>query len=149
MELDVPAPDARHAIQIFADEAMRWQDGPDQVWMLRGHCRLKQGDVEARCRDAVVWTRPALLGTQTHYVTCYLESDVSVTMIESKAAVTGFSGGQWARFQPSATRTLADTTASRFSDYKGYRSSHGEACPLGGAEQYRSRQAAQVRPCAI
>lgn len=90
--LDIPASSPRHAISISADEAVRWQDGPEQVLVLRGNCRLRQGDLEAQCDEAVVWTHPAMLGTQTHYMTCYLESNVSMFLSDSNNQPTGFSG---------------------------------------------------------
>src|SRR5208282_1127501 len=66
-------------IVISAQAANRWQEGEYEVWLLRGECRLKQGDDWAVCQEAVFWIDHA--APASHHrstVIAYLEGNVTV-----------------------------------------------------------------------
>ncbi len=78
-EILTPLADPQTLIWITADEANRWQQGSYEVLHLRGRCQVKQGDVTARGREAVLWITRAEPGSgRLNKVICYLEGDATV-----------------------------------------------------------------------
>ncbi len=51
----LPQPDVADPITITADAANQWQEGAYEVWLLRGNCRLQQGQTVAQSGEAVLW----------------------------------------------------------------------------------------------
>lgn len=67
------------AVQIVADEAYRYPDGQEDVWVLRGNCYINQGLVYARARQGTIWIRRNDNSPRgRHQITVYLERDVTV-----------------------------------------------------------------------
>ncbi len=77
IELPVAAPTA--PIRIRAGSATHWPQGSYEVWVLRGDCRIEQGDVSARGSDAVLWIdrAEAFSGKQSKVI-AYVEGEVVV-----------------------------------------------------------------------
>lgn len=78
-QVELPKTDVGEPIQFNATEAQHWQEGSQEVWILKGDCRITQGAAEATARDAVIWidyAEPFRL--VPHRVTIYLEKDVRV-----------------------------------------------------------------------
>jgi hypothetical protein len=78
-EITGPAPRASAPIVVRAVQANRWQEGPTEVWMLRGECEISQDRQVARSRDAVLWVvRADPLSGEDSRIIAYLEGDVVV-----------------------------------------------------------------------
>ena len=76
------------AIVISAQAANRWQQGAYEVWLLRGDCRLVQGNDVAVCQEAVFWIEHAPAGShQRSKVIAYLEGNVGVRLIRDREPV--------------------------------------------------------------
>jgi len=76
---DPPAlPAILNAIHITAEMGFDWQE-PHQtshVWLLRGNCRLQQGDTKLEARQMVIWTDRTADDPPQERVTVYLEDNV-------------------------------------------------------------------------
>ncbi|MFT5525823.1 MAG: hypothetical protein ACI9HK_003793 [Pirellulaceae bacterium] len=78
-EIKAPMSDPRHRVVIEGDHAQRWREGSYEVWVLKGHCSIRQGNVIAKAGDAVVWIdRSIPYGGELSKVTAYLEDNVVV-----------------------------------------------------------------------
>ncbi|HYW78911.1 MAG TPA: hypothetical protein VE890_05005, partial [Thermoguttaceae bacterium] len=78
-EVDLPDADRAEPIEISAEAANRWQQGPYEVWLLRGNCRIQQGNSSARSAQAVLWIdHAAATSRQNSKVIAYLEGDVTI-----------------------------------------------------------------------
>ncbi len=77
-EIPSQSGDSGEPITIAADTALRWTEGPVDVWMLRGNCYLNQGLTYARSQQAIVWIQRPARGERAARVTVYLEGGVSV-----------------------------------------------------------------------
>jgi hypothetical protein len=72
-------PSSSDPITISAESANQWQEGGYEVWLLRGNCRITQGDASSEAREAVVWIDHArALERRPSRVIAYLEGDVVV-----------------------------------------------------------------------
>ncbi len=66
-------------IQFGADEALRWEQGSYEVWVLRGRCFIQQGTRATESREAVLWVkRASQLDAEDNLVIAYLEGDVRI-----------------------------------------------------------------------
>lgn len=64
-------------VVIEADFSHDWDEGNDRVTVLRGHCRVKQGDTSFTAQKAVVWHQAGWNGrANTDRLTVYLEGEV-------------------------------------------------------------------------
>ncbi len=64
VEFPIPSPAAR--ISVTADEGSRSIQGSYTVYQLKGHCRIRQGSLEARAQEAVLWVEEAIANQQTY-----------------------------------------------------------------------------------
>ncbi len=79
-EVTLPPPDRVMPITIDADQGDRWQQGAHEVWILRGHCVVAQGNQRATGEDAVIWIkRDDATADAQHRVIAYFDGDVTVT----------------------------------------------------------------------
>ncbi len=75
-------------IVISAMAANRWQEGAYEVWLLRGNCRLAQGDDVAVCQEAIFWIdHAAAASRQRSKVIAYLEGEVGIRVIRDREPV--------------------------------------------------------------
>ncbi len=87
-QISVPEGDNVETIAISAQAANRWQQGAYEVWLLRGDCRLVQGDDVAVCQEAVFWIEHAAAGSHRRTkVIAYLEGNVGVRLIRDRQPV--------------------------------------------------------------
>jgi hypothetical protein len=101
-DVEEPVGDHRAAIEISAGQAHRWQQGAYDVWHLRGNCEIRQGDVHARGREAVLWIEPGdSFSGRPFHVIAYLEGDVIVDYPH---------GGAPHRVTGRAAQSIADQT---------------------------------------
>ncbi|MBS0209161.1 MAG: hypothetical protein JSS27_09425 [Planctomycetes bacterium] len=78
-QIEPPRPDKNETIEISAQEAHRWTQGPYEVWWLTGQCALKQGATVARGNEAVLWIkRSGEFGDRQNFVTAYFEGQVQI-----------------------------------------------------------------------
>lgn len=95
-EIHLPKSDTTRPIIVFADDARHWQDGTQEVWILRGNCRIVQGQTVAEARDAVLWIDYAQpFHLVPHKVTAYLENEVQVNWQDSENGPVKFKGPTW------------------------------------------------------
>ncbi len=95
-EIQLPTSDPSRPITVSAADARHWQEGDQEVWILRGNCSISQGTTTAIAKDAVLWidyARPFRL--VPHKVTLYLEGEVQVSWRDSQGEVTAFEGPSW------------------------------------------------------
>ncbi|MGO9115393.1 MAG: hypothetical protein ACLP9L_39785 [Thermoguttaceae bacterium] len=87
-QISVPEGNNVDPIVISALAANRWEQGAYEVWLLRGNCRLVQGDDVAVCQEAVFWIDHAAAATrQRSKVIAYLEGNVGVRLIRDREPV--------------------------------------------------------------
>ncbi len=87
-QVDIPDGNNIDTIAISAQAANRWQQGQYEVWLLRGDCRLQQGDDEAVCQEGVFWIDHAAAGShQRSKVIAYLEGQVAVHLVRDRRPV--------------------------------------------------------------
>ncbi len=80
--IGLPESDNIEPIVISGQAANRWQEGPYEVWLLRGNCTLAQGRDGATCREAVFWIEHAPPGSHQHSkVIAYLEGNVDAHLV--------------------------------------------------------------------
>lgn len=95
-EIHLPKTDTSRAITITAGDARHWQEGDQEVWILRDECRISQGNMMASAENAVLWIeyeKPFSL--VPHKVTVYLENKVFVNYIDSDQGPAIFEGETW------------------------------------------------------
>jgi hypothetical protein len=81
----MPEGDHYNPISISAQVANRWQEGVYEVWVLRGECRLVQGDDVAVCQEAVFWIDHASAASrQRSKVIAYFEGKVFVHLVRNR-----------------------------------------------------------------
>ena len=87
-EINLPEGNNVEAILISAQAANRWQQGAYEVWLLRGDCRLVQGDDVAVCQEAVFWIEHAAAGShQRSTMIAYLEGKVDIRLVRNREPV--------------------------------------------------------------
>lgn len=80
--LELPQPQPSEVIKIGADRGTRWRQGETEVFLLEGHCLIRQGLTYAHAGRAVLWiTRDSELGNHQQHVTVYLEQDVRIDYV--------------------------------------------------------------------
>ena len=78
-QIEMPAADPNDRITVTAENANRWEQGSYEVWLLRGDCHIRQGPVDARSDEAVLWIDHAeARSIRPHKVIAYLEGNVVV-----------------------------------------------------------------------
>jgi len=78
-QVELPPPSDGQPIVVTAEAANRWTQGQYEVYLLRGNCRICQGNGCARSSEAVIWIdRAQVTGDQRSKVIAYLEGDVCV-----------------------------------------------------------------------
>jgi hypothetical protein len=88
-QIELPEFDRAAALDISADAGNRWQQGSYEVWLLRGNCRIAQGEGVAQSREAVVWIqRKEPMDERPTKVIAYLEGDVVIGHRASKTKMT-------------------------------------------------------------
>jgi hypothetical protein len=126
-EIELPPTDVGQPIRFTADESRHWQEGKQEVWILKGNCRITQGTAVATARDAVIWIDHAEpFRLVPHKVTVYLEHDVKVQTPPSGFAQSRpdllFEGDQWlGRFFTSDRIVPFDDHRHEFADYAHFR----------------------------
>jgi hypothetical protein len=72
-------------ISVRAEQARRWREGTYEVWLLHGNCEFRQGELFARCRDAVLWIERAQpMAKEPSHVIAYFETDVWMSVESPK-----------------------------------------------------------------
>lgn len=78
-EVELPKPNENEAISFGAQHACRWNQGAYEVWLLQGKCFVKQGEMNARSNEAVLWVkRNGNFADLQNTVIAYFEGDVHV-----------------------------------------------------------------------
>ncbi|MGH7193777.1 MAG: hypothetical protein ACREJM_09625, partial [Candidatus Saccharimonadales bacterium] len=77
-QVELAPPHTDDPIAISADLASSWKQGSYNVWLLRGHCVVKQGFNTCRAQDAVLWIKPGDGAKKPSKVIAYLEGDVQI-----------------------------------------------------------------------
>ncbi len=78
-EVELPVGDPRDSIVVSARQAQHWRQGVYDVWVLHGVCRIRQGQAQAECEDAVLWVdRTSSSSEYPIKVISYLEGNVLV-----------------------------------------------------------------------
>ena len=114
-QVQLPELSAAEPIAITAEAANRWQLGSYDVWILRGNCRIEQGDGYASSREAVLWIdRAEPTEQRTSKVIAYLEGDVEVA-VDRRPDATRLTDRTWlGRFFSSANvQVRAASTAGK------------------------------------
>ena len=87
-QISIPEGSDTDPIVIRAQAANQWQQDKHEVWLLRGDCRLMQGDDVAVCQEAVFWIEHAPAGShERSKVIAYLEGNVGVHLIRNHQPV--------------------------------------------------------------
>ena len=74
-----PPPETRAPVEVFADYSHEWTNGETQIFLLRGRCRITQGESVFEADKAVLWQRTEQTGRSTKdRVSVYLEGSVRV-----------------------------------------------------------------------
>ncbi len=73
---DEPESTEKIPVAISADFGQSWKDGSDEVFMLRGRCRVVQGETRLEAQKMVIWrtTESQAFGTRER-LAIYLEGD--------------------------------------------------------------------------
>lgn len=79
-EVEIPLAPLDAPIVVQAEESTHWQEGQYEVWLLRGRCQVRQDEIVADARDAVIWVDQGnpLEGVPTKII-AYLETDVTIS----------------------------------------------------------------------
>lgn len=64
-------------IEIYAEYSQQWDEDFVEVSILKGNCRIKQGEAVLRARQMVIWHRKS---RKTNRVSIYLEGEVRVDL---------------------------------------------------------------------
>jgi hypothetical protein len=96
-QLAMPASNNDAPIFITAQAANRWQQGDEEVWLLRGDCKLVQGNDAVVCREAVFWIDHAAGGPHRRTkVVAYLEGNVAMRLAQGADPVDfNFQDQKW------------------------------------------------------
>lgn len=79
VEVDLPVGDPNFSISIRGGAATSWKQGAYEVYVLRNGCEVRQGDVNARGGEGVLWIdRAESYSGRPSRVIVYLEGDVLV-----------------------------------------------------------------------
>lgn len=70
-------PSEEEPIEISAEYSQHWEEGSVEVAILKGNCRIKQGDAVLSAQQMVVWHRKT---RKTERVSVYLEGEVRVDL---------------------------------------------------------------------
>lgn len=85
-EVEPPLADIQAPIRITADQASRWREGAYDVWLLSGGCEIRQGEVVATSREAVLWVDQGDPATKApNKIIAYLERDVVIDFAHGRA----------------------------------------------------------------
>lgn len=80
-QVELPEINNGAPVAVAAESGNHWIEGSYEVWVLRGNCRVRQGDVEARGQEAVLWiTQVDTDKLIPRKVIAYLEGNVVVEM---------------------------------------------------------------------
>ena len=94
-EVELPLLATGSAIEIQADNGIRWYQGGYQVWQL-DNCQVRQADMLARGRQAIVWVDHGEPGSgEADRVLVYLEGPGLTITHESADRPTVFEGSDW------------------------------------------------------
>ena len=78
-EVQLPESLSADPIVVTAEAANHWRQGENDLWIVRGNCRIQQGKLDARCGEGVLWITPEDPdGRRPRKITAYLEGDVTV-----------------------------------------------------------------------
>ncbi|HEY5314528.1 MAG TPA: hypothetical protein VIK18_18495 [Pirellulales bacterium] len=78
-DVELPKPNENETISFGATTTHRWNQGAYEVWLLEGKCFVKQGEMNARSNEAVLWIkRSGNFANLQNTVTAYFEGDVHV-----------------------------------------------------------------------
>jgi hypothetical protein len=93
----VPGGNSDAPIVISAQAANRWQQGDEEVWLLRGDGRLLQGNDVVVFREAVFWIDHAAGGShQRSKVVAYMEGNVGMRLVRGDAPIDfNFQDQKW------------------------------------------------------
>lgn len=95
-EIHLPQSDATRPIYVRANDARHWQDGEQEVWILRGDCEILQDNTVLKGKDAVLWIEYAQpFRLVPHKITVYLENQVNVTYRDSDAGRVHLEDAAW------------------------------------------------------
>lgn len=88
-QIDLPLPSQSDPILITAAAANHWMQGSYEVWILRGNCRVRQGEASATGQEAVLWiSRADFADHQPSKVIAYLEGDVALELPQGRTRLT-------------------------------------------------------------
>lgn len=74
----IEGPTSRDPISLSADFAHEWDENQVHITVMRGHCRVIQGEATLQAQKMVVWQTPA--DAQFHRVSVYLEGDARLEL---------------------------------------------------------------------
>ncbi|HEX5104564.1 MAG TPA: organic solvent tolerance protein OstA [Pirellulaceae bacterium] len=78
-EVEFPAGSKSAPVVVRADGATHWTQGEYEVWALRGHCQIEQGDMVAVGDEGVLWVdRADTFSGRPSKAIAYLEGSVQV-----------------------------------------------------------------------
>lgn len=94
-EIELPELNAGQPVAVTAEAGNHWIEGSYEIWLLRGNCRLRQGETEARGQEAVLWISNAQNDrAELRKVTVYLEGSVTV-VAPRNGSTTRITDTQW------------------------------------------------------
>jgi lipopolysaccharide export system protein LptA len=94
-EIELPAFDAAAPVSVTAEAGNHWSEGSYEIWLLRGNCRVRQGETEAHGDEAVLWVSKVDPGLSVpRKVTVYLEGNVTVE-VPRGGSTTRIRDTQW------------------------------------------------------
>ncbi|MEE9601900.1 MAG: hypothetical protein V3V75_01240, partial [Thermoguttaceae bacterium] len=94
-QVSLPEPNAAEPIVVTAEAANRWRQGAYEVWLLKGNCRIAQGDDLAKSNEAVLWIDHAeAVGRRRSKIIAYLEGGVSLQR-EHQGTPTRLTDSSW------------------------------------------------------
>jgi hypothetical protein len=146
--VDLPPGDAKEAIVIRAERGARWTQGSYEVWLLRGDCRLRQGQDSAGGREAVLWIdRAGPADRRASTAIAYFEGEIDVRLLRGGGEVRVADRTWLGRFRTtlSVDVQVAGTVAPPATPPEIYRRGLAEFTrPAGGA--VRQAQFAEAQP---
>jgi hypothetical protein len=108
-QVELPQLDPSFPVVVSAQHGSKWTEGAYEVWLLRGNCRIDQGNSRTSANEAMLWidhSNPE--GGPQHKVIAFLEGSVAIEQMS--APVTGAST---TAFGPPAS---APTAVARLED---------------------------------
>ena len=114
-EVELPVAAQANPVVVSAEAANRWQQGSYEVWLLRGNCRIVQGNDVIQCREAAVWVdQSGVASGQPSKVIAYLEGDVLLQLSRMGHPVRITDQTWFGRFQTSGgVQVQAGSVAGR------------------------------------